>query len=201
MVKKVNIGVIGIQGAVSEHITSMKKALKEENIDGNVISVKTKNQLKDIQGLIIPGGESTTISKLIYKLGLYQEIINRAKNNDLALMGTCAGCVILADETIDDKKDIKLLKLMNISVHRNYFGSQKQSFEKEIKINGFDKAYNAVFIRAPVIEKVWGNCKILSKMNEKIIMARQEKTLALSFHPELADDLRIHKYFLDMIEF
>ena len=199
MVKQINIGVIGLQGAISEHIFSMKNALKEENILGNVINVKNKNQLKNIQGLIIPGGESTTISRLIYKFDLIKEIKKRTENNDLALMGTCAGCVILADKIIDNKKDIKLLNLMDMSVCRNYFGSQKKSFEKKINIEGFNNSYNAIFIRAPIIEEVWGDCKVLSEINNKIVMARQNNFLALSFHPELTDDFRIHKYFLNMI--
>jgi 5'-phosphate synthase pdxT subunit len=114
-------------------------------------------------------------------------------------MGTCAGCILLAKQLINDKKDIKLLKAMNLRVLRNAFGRQKESFEYKIKIYGFEKLYNAVFIRAPLIDKVWGNCKVLSKINDQIIMAKQNKFLALSFHPELTNDLRIHNYFLKMI--
>jgi 5'-phosphate synthase pdxT subunit len=114
-------------------------------------------------------------------------------------MGTCAGCVILSSEMTDDKKDVKLLSGMNTRVKRNAFGRQKYSFEKNIKIKGFSKEYNAVFIRAPIIEKVWGNCEILAEIDKKIVMARQGNLLALSFHPELTDDTRIHKYFLGML--
>jgi len=199
MVGQVNIGVIGIQGAITEHINSMKKALEKENIKGKVIPVKKKEHLKNLKGLIIPGGESTTISRLIYNSDLYDEIKKRNKNNDLAIMGTCAGCVILAKELVDNTNDVKLLKLMDMKVNRNYFGSQKQSFEKEIDIKDFEKPYNAVFIRAPIIDKIWGKCKVVSKLGENIVMARQENKLAVSFHPELTDDLRIHKYFLEMI--
>jgi len=199
MVKQVNIGVIGIQGAISEHISSMKRSLEEEKIKGNIITVKNKKQLGKIKGLIIPGGESTTISRLIYNFDLYNDIKKRANNNDLAVMGTCAGCVILAEELVDNKENIKLLELMNMSVRRNFFGSQKKSFEKKVDIKVFDNPYNAIFIRAPIIKDTWGKCKILSKINENVIMARQENILALSFHPELTDDLRVHKYFLDLI--
>ncbi len=199
MVKQVDIGVIGIQGAISEHIFSMKKALKEENIKGSVTPVKNKKQLEKIKGLIIPGGESTTISGLIYNFDLYNDIKKRANNNDLAVMGTCAGCVILAEKLVDCKENIKPLELMNMSVHRNFFGSQKKSFEKKVDIKGFNRPFNAVFIRAPIIKEVRGRCKVLSKINGEIVMAKQDKFLALSFHPELTDDLRIHKYFLDLI--
>ena len=199
MVKQYNIGVIAIQGAISEHISTMQKALSESNLKGNVTPVKTNKQLDELNGLVIPGGESTTISRLLFKKGFYEKIINKVLKNELSIMGTCAGCVLLSKEIVDNTKDVRPLKLMNMKVQRNYFGRQKESFEQKIKITGFKKPYNAVFIRAPIINEIWDNCKILSKIDEKIIMARQKNMLALSFHPELTRDLRIHKYFLDMI--
>ena len=114
-------------------------------------------------------------------------------------MGTCAGCVILASKISDSTNVVKLLSALNMQVKRNAFGRQRESFEKNIKIKGFSKPFNAVFIRAPIIEKVWGDCDVLAKIEEKIIMAREGPFLALSFHPELTDDLRIYKYFIDMI--
>ena len=199
MVNKINIGVIGIQGAISEHISSMQKALNDAETPGNVFIIKHTQDLNNADALILPGGESTTISKVLNKSGLYDEIIKRVEQNDLSIMGTCAGCVLLAKELSEKTEDVKLLKVMNIKVKRNAFGRQKESFENEIIINGFEKPYTAVFIRGPIIEKVWGNCKPLAKVDNKIVMARQERFLALSFHPELTEDLRIHKYFLNMI--
>jgi 5'-phosphate synthase pdxT subunit len=199
MVKKISVGVFGAQGAISEHVTSMKKALEENNISGNVIVIKNKKQLNEINALIIPGGESTTISKILFNSGLCEVLLKRIKNSDLPIMGTCAGCVILASKLSDNFNDIKLLSAINMQVKRNAFGRQRESFEKNINIKGFSKPFNAVFIRAPVIEKVWGNCEILAKIDKKIIMAREDSFLALSFHPELTDDLSVHKYFLDMI--
>ena len=199
MVKKISIGVIGIQGAVSEHIASMEKALREANILGNVFVIKNKQELDGIDGLVFPGGESTTISRILYRSGLHDAISKRIRDNSLPIMGTCAGCVILASEMTDDTKDVKLLSAMDMHVKRNAFGRQRESFEKNIDVKGFSEPYNAVFIRAPVIKKVWGNCEILAEVDKKIVMARQGNLLALSFHPELTDDLRIHKYFLDMI--
>ena len=199
MVRELSIGVIGIQGAISEHIGSMKGALKEANTSGNVFVVKSKEEINDLDALLLPGGESTTISKELYRSGLHNAILKGIKEKNLPIMGTCAGCILLASEISYDAKDIKPLKAMEMQVVRNAFGRQKESFEKEINIEGFADSYNAVFIRAPIIKKIWGNCKALAKMEKKIVMARQGNILALSFHPELTRDLRIHKYFLDMI--
>lgn len=199
MVNKISVGVIGAQGAISEHVISMKNAIEENNISGKVFVIKNKKELNEIDALIIPGGESTTISKILYNSDLYDAILKRIKNDNLPIMGTCAGCVILASEITDNFKDVKLLSAINMQVKRNAFGRQKESFEKNINIKGFSKPFNAIFIRAPVIEKVWGNCEVLAKIDKKIIMAREDPFLALSFHPELTDDIRIHKYFLDMI--
>jgi len=199
MVKKVSIGVLAVQGAVSEHITAMRDTFKETNTSGEVFFINSKNDLKKIDALILPGGESTTISNILEKTGMYTVIQDRIKNNDLPIMGTCAGCVILAKELEDDDDKVKLLKVMDMQVTRNSFGRQRESFEKNITIEGFSEPYNAVFIRAPTIKRVWNGCKVLAKIDKEIVMARQDKFLALSFHPELTDDLRVHKYFLDMI--
>jgi len=199
MVKQLSIGVIGIQGARSEHITSMQKALKETNKSGKVFIVKDKEEINKLDALIIPGGESSTISRILFNSGLYETISNRIKKQDLPIMGTCAGCVLLASELIDNTKDIKLLNAIDMQVERNAFGRQRQSFEKNILIDGFSKTFNAVFIRAPEIKKTWGKCETIAKIDKKIIMVRQDNMLALAFHPELTDDFRIHKYFLDMI--
>lgn len=199
MVRDLTIGVVGIQGAVSEHVKILNKTLAEINKPGKVIIVNHKDQIKKVDALVIPGGESTTISKILCKTDIYNEIIKRIKNNDLPIMGTCAGCVLLAKDLIEDDKDVTLFNAMDMKVKRNAFGRQRESFEYNIEIEGFDKPYTAVFIRAPIIENVGNNCKILSKIDNKIIMARQDKFLALSFHPELTDDLRVHRFFLDMV--
>jgi len=114
-------------------------------------------------------------------------------------MGTCAGCVLLAKELTDTRSKVQLLQAMDMQVQRNAFGRQKQSLERILEIEGFTKPYNAVFIRAPVITKTWGDCEILATAEKEIVMARQNNCLALSFHPELTDDLRIHRLFLTMV--
>jgi len=199
MVKHISIGVLGIQGAVSEHITSMSKALKETNTPGRVFVVKHKEDIKTIDALILPGGESTNISKLLCQSGIHDTILQRVQEKNLSIMGTCAGCVLLAKELTDNTNEVKLLHAIDMQVERNAFGRQKESFEQTIVVKGFPQPYHAVFIRAPIITKLWSNGKILAKINKKIVMARQDNFLALSFHPELTDDLRIHKYFLSMI--
>jgi len=200
MVKKVSIGVLGIQGAVSEHVNIMTTVLKKTGNNGKTFIVKNKEDIKDIDALIIPGGESTTISRVMYNSDLYEAISNKIKKNDLPIMGTCAGCVILAKEISNDpKNEIKQLSQMNMQVERNAFGRQKESFEKPIKIKDFSSPYHAVFIRAPIIKKTWGKCETLAKIDKKIIMARQDRLLALAFHPELTNDLRVHNYFLELI--
>lgn len=200
MVKRINIGIIGVQGAVYEHLKSMNKLFLETNTLGKIFIIHDIEQLDNIDGLIIPGGESTTISKILVKTGLFDKILDVIKQKNIAIMGTCAGCVLLSEKVINLDKEVKCLNVMKMHVKRNAFGRQKESFEQEIKISGFSEPYTAVFIRAPVIQKTYGNCEILAKINDKIIMARQDKSLALSFHPELTDDLRIHKYFLDIIK-
>jgi len=199
MVGKVSIGVLGIQGAISEHIASMETTLKETNTPGKVFVINQKEKMTDIDALIIPGGESTTISRVLHKSDLYNIISERIKENNLPIMGTCAGCVILSKKLINNVKDVKLLNAMDMHVERNAFGRQKESFEKPIDIQGFSLPYNAVFIRAPIIKKIWGKCKALAKIDKKIVMVKQGNILATSFHPEITSDLRVHKYFLDMI--
>ena len=199
MVEIVSVGILGIQGAISEHVNSVMNAFKDKKIHGRTCVVKQKKELDEVEALIIPGGESTTILKVLHQSGLYDAIVQRVKDHSISIMGTCAGCVLLAKEIADKDYEIKPLKLMDIQVERNAFGRQKESFEKNIIIKDFSNPYGAVFIRAPVITKVWGNCEILAKIDKKIIAARQDRFLALSFHPELTNDFRIHKYFLDMI--
>jgi 5'-phosphate synthase pdxT subunit len=130
---------------------------------------------------------------------MHDAIRQRMKQNNIALMGTCAGCVILAKELTDTKADVRLLQAMDMQVERNAFGRQKESFERPVTVKGFITPFNAVFIRAPSITKVWGSCEVLATVEKEIVMARQNNYLALSFHPEITDDLRVHRYFLEML--
>ncbi len=199
MVAIVTIGVLSLQGAVSEHLTSMNRVFKEERRRGQTVLVRQPRDIDACDALIIPGGESTTISRILVNSGMHDAIHQRMEQENLALMGTCAGCIILAKELIDTNADVRLLHAMDMQVERNAFGRQKESFERSIAIRGFTTPYNAVFIRAPIITNIWGTCQKLATVDEKIVMARQDNYLALSFHPELTDDLRIHQYFLEML--
>ncbi len=178
----------------------MTRFFKETKTKGSVNLIRQKQDLDKVDALIIPGGESTAISRTLIRSGLFETIRNRISDDTLAIMGTCAGCVLLAKK-INDNEDAKVTSLatMDIEVQRNAFGRQKKSCECILDFKGFTKPYGAVFIRAPVITKVWNDCEVLAKLDKKIVAARQHRFLALSFHPELTTDLRVHEYFLEMI--
>ncbi len=196
------IGIVGFQGAITEHIEATEKAMKKMNIEGKAIWVEEKNQIDKINGLIIPGGESTTIGRLMQSSGIFNKI-KELGDESLPIMGTCAGLILLAKR---GSKEIKktnqpLLQLMYIKVKRNAFGGQKESFETDITIPKLgNEPFNGVFIRAPAIietgEKVTG----LAKYKDKIVAAEQKNLLALAFHPELTSDTRFHQYFLEKVK-
>ncbi len=196
----VKVGVLSVQGAVQEHLDILQKALSNLGVSGSPIRVKRLTDFREVSGLIIPGGESTTISKLLQKNSLYESVRERAEAG-MPIMGTCAGCILLAKEGDDAvmKTQTQLLSIMDMAVVRNAFGRQRESFEADLQIEGFDASFRGVFIRAPAISKVWGDCSALCNFNGRIVMARQGSMLALAFHPELSGDTRIHELFLDMI--
>jgi 5'-phosphate synthase pdxT subunit len=194
------IGVIAIQGNVEEHIDSLKAALKQANREAQILKIKHKGFVPSCDALIIPGGESTTLGRFMEREGIAYEI-RKAAQSGVAIMGTCAGLVLLAkhgDEQVE-KTNQALLGLMDIKVNRNAFGRQKESFESMIDFVGFKKPFKALFIRAPCITDCGKDVEILSTYNGVIVAARENKLLALAFHPELTDDPRIHHYFLKMI--
>ncbi|MEK3732728.1 MULTISPECIES: pyridoxal 5'-phosphate synthase glutaminase subunit PdxT [Paenibacillus] len=185
------IGVLALQGAVTEHIRSISLA----GADG--VPVKRVEQLEDLDGLIIPGGESTTIGKLMRKYG-FMEAIRQFSEQGKPIFGTCAGLIVLA-ERIDGHEEAHL-KLMNMTVARNAFGRQRESFETDLVVKGIDEPIRAVFIRAPLIMEVGSDVEVLSTYKDEIVTARQGHLLAASFHPELTDDFRLHQYFIEMVE-
>lgn len=185
------IGVLGLQGAFREHVRSVEAAGAE------AIVVKKKEQLDEVDGLIIPGGESTTMRRLIDKYE-FLEPIRQFGNQGKPIFGTCAGLILLASE-IDGSYDVHL-GVMDIKVRRNAFGRQRESFEAELNIEGVAEDFNAVFIRAPYIEGVGESTDILSTYNGHIVAAQQGHYLACSFHPELTDDHRLTGHFVKMVK-
>ncbi|MBW2975176.1 pyridoxal 5'-phosphate synthase glutaminase subunit PdxT [Candidatus Woesearchaeota archaeon] len=181
------IGILALQGSVKEHFNMLKKC------DVEPVLVKFPSDLRDVKGLIIPGGESTTIGKLLRRYGLDKEIKKRHKEG-MAIYGTCAGAILLARDIVDSKQP--KLGLMDISIKRNDYGRQVDSFEAELDILG--KPFKGIFIRAPVIDAVHDGCRILGRFKNKPIMVEQGSLLASTFHPELTDDLRIHKHFVEL---
>ncbi len=194
------VGVVGVQGDVSEHVDAAQRALKEAGISGDALTVRRTPDLAKVDALTIPGGESTTISKLLVKFGLFDEIVRRAEDG-MAILGTCAGCILLAKEGDDavSKTETRLLGLMDMAVDRNAFGRQRESFEGEVDIAVLDAPFRGVFIRAPEITRTWGRCEPIGKLQGKIVLARQGRLVAAAFHPELSGDLRIHKWFFKLV--
>ncbi len=192
------IGVIGLQGDVEEHITALGRAFDEFGIEGEARWIRRPPDLEDIDGIVLPGGESTTISKLLTKFGLRETLIEMA-GEGAPILGTCAGCVLLAKEgdELVEKTGTELLSLMEMGVDRNAFGPQSESFEAPIQIEGIG-VYPGVFIRAPLITRVWGECKALGSIDNGIVLAREGNLLAASFHPELTGDSRFYRLFFDM---
>lgn len=193
--------MIGVQGDVSEHVDAVARAMRESGKDGEAIAVRRPADLARVDGLTIPGGESTTISKLLVRLGLFDEIVRRAKEEAMPVMGTCAGCILLSKEAGEqaERTKTKLLGLMDMSVDRNAFGRQRESFEANLQVEGLASPFHCVFIRAPAILRTWNDCKPLARYKDRIVLARQGNLIGAAFHPELSGDLRIHRWFLDLL--
>ncbi|ODV49499.1 MAG: glutamine amidotransferase [Methanohalophilus sp.] len=199
-VKLMRIGIIAIQGDVSEHIDAVERALCERDIGGEVLEIRHEGIVPRCDAVILPGGESTTLGRLIEREGIAGEIQNAAKNG-IPVLGTCAGLILVAtrgDEQVH-KTHQHLLGLMDVKVNRNAFGRQRESFEINLDLAFLDSPYTAIFIRAPAIMDAGPEVDVLSTINGRIVAARQNNVLALAFHPELTPDLRLHHYFLDMI--
>jgi 5'-phosphate synthase pdxT subunit len=186
------IGVLALQGAFREHIEALHKLGVE------AVEVRLPEQLEGLDGLIIPGGESTAIGKLAVKYGL-QEAIQRYAQQGNPVYGTCAGMILLSK---DVGRDQPLLGVMDVKVERNAFGRQLDSFETDLDIPALgDEPFPAVFIRAPKIESVSDGVEVLARLPDGApVAAREGNMIVTAFHPELTDDLRFHRYFLAMVE-
>ena len=180
------VGVLALQGAYQKHVESLSRLGVKSRL------IRKPAELDDCDALIIPGGESTTISLLIQEYGFYEPIRAFARNHPV--MGVCAGMIMMASE-VDDERVIPL-ELMPFKALRNYYGRQVHSFSDEVRLNFDTKPFKAPFIRAPGIEKLSSEIEVLATYDDEVVMIGYDKHIALSFHPELTDDTRIHEYWL-----
>jgi 5'-phosphate synthase pdxT subunit len=192
------IGVLALQGDVSEHIAALERAISGP---GEVVEIRKSGQMEQCQGLVLPGGESTAIFRQLERSGLTEEL-KAAAISGKPVLATCAGLVLVSKEIdgIEGDSRVKPLGLMDIKISRNAFGPQRESFEADLEIVGMERPYRAVFIRAPAIAEVGRGVQILARVGDRVVAARQKNLLALAFHPELTDDSRVHQIFLKMLE-
>ncbi len=188
------IGVLALQGDVAEHQTMLARSGAEP------VAVKLPQQLDAVDGLVIPGGESTTIGKLLRRFDLLDPLCRRARNG-FPIYGTCAGMILLADHIEGAGTDQPAIGGMDITVQRNAFGRQRESFETDLNVPALgSEPLHAIFIRAPLIKDVGSGVEVLARLPDgNAVAARQENLLVSSFHPELTDDNRMHRYFIQMV--
>lgn len=189
------IGVLALQGDVQEHT----RALRE--LGASVAEVRTPGDLEQVDALVLPGGESTTMSMLIERGGLLEPLQERF-NSGMPTFGTCAGMILLASEVADGRPDQHRFAAIDISVRRNAFGRQVDSFETDVAVSGLDGDFHAVFIRAPIVERTGPGVEVLSSVegsdgSVRPVLCRQGPVIVAAFHPELSPDPRLHELFLN----
>lgn len=185
------MGVLALQGDVREHLRALA------HLGAEAIPIKGAEQLEHLEGLVIPGGESTTIGKLSERFGLLEPLRQRI-DEGMAVFGTCAGLIFLSAAVTEGTQP--LVGRLDVVVRRNAFGRQNDSFEADLDVAGLDRPFHAVFIRAPWVEKVGADVEVLARVDDHPVMVRQGRILGASFHPELTGDDRIHRIFLDIVE-
>ncbi|MFI5531161.1 pyridoxal 5'-phosphate synthase glutaminase subunit PdxT [Kitasatospora sp. NPDC051853] len=193
------IGVLALQGDVREHLIALASA------DAIAREVRRPEELAEVDALVIPGGESTTMSKLALLFGLMEPMRERVRAG-MPVYGTCAGMIMLADKILDGRDDQETVGGIDMTVRRNAFGRQNESFESGIAFEGMEQPVHGVFIRAPWVEEVGAGVRVLAELpaadgpDSRIVAVRQGNLLATSFHPELTGDHRVHEYFVRMVE-
>ncbi|HET9672884.1 MAG TPA: pyridoxal 5'-phosphate synthase glutaminase subunit PdxT [Actinomycetota bacterium] len=185
----VKVGVLALQGDVREHERVLTR------LDASPVEVRTAADLADVQALVIPGGESTTIGKLARAYDLVEPVRERAEGG-MPVFGTCAGMIVMAERVLDGEP---LLGLMDVTVRRNAYGRQVDSFEADVDVEGIDHPVRGVFIRAPWIEEVGAGVEVLARHEGKPVVLRQGKLLSASFHPELVGETALHEAFLSLV--
>ena len=186
------VGVLALQGAFKLHVQAL------ERLGVEALEVRDLQNFDASEALIIPGGESTTMSFLLESSGIFDSLQERSTDG-MPVLGTCAGMILLSSKILDGRSDQKPLGLIDIEIRRNGYGRQIDSFESDLLVEGFDRSFRGVFIRAPLVEGVSEEVEVLAEMNGRPVMCRQDSTIVTSFHPELADDDRIHAEFLEMV--
>jgi 5'-phosphate synthase pdxT subunit len=187
----VKVGVLALQGAFKLHAEAL------ERLGVEALEVRSVEDFNSSDALIIPGGESTTMSFLLESSGIFESLQERSIAG-MPILGTCAGMILLSSKIADGRSDQKPLNLIDIEVRRNGYGRQINSFESDLFIEGFESSFRGVFIRAPLVEDVSEKVEVIAELNGRPVMCRQDSTIVTSFHPELADDDRIHAEFLEM---
>jgi 5'-phosphate synthase pdxT subunit len=191
------IGVLAVQGDFAEHASMLREAGRELGRPVEVKEVRTSKDLEGLDGLIVPGGESTTIGKLLVAYGL-EEPIKQAAERGLPVWGTCAGMILLARDILGGEPDGRI-GLMDLAVQRNAFGRQLDSFETDLAFTGLDQPIHAVFIRAPLVERLGERAQALAELPDgRVVAARQGNLVATAFHPELTPDTSLHRWFLGL---
>ena len=202
----IKIGVLGIQGDTEENVLSTKEALKYQNLRGTIQSVRYSESIEKLDGLILPGGESTVIGNLLSIQGKVFQTIEKRITEGMPVLGTCAGLIMLSkrayDRVVGETKQ-KLFGILNVVIERNAFGRQHESFEADLEIPLLGRdPFRGIFIRAPIINNVGENVTILTKLNDKIVAVKQNNVIGTSFHPELSADRRLHELFIkDILEY
>ena len=202
----IKVGVLGIQGDIEENILSTAEALKKLNLRGTVESVRYSESIAELDGLILPGGESTVIGSLLSIQGKVFQTIEKKIKEGMPVFGTCAGLIMLSkrayDKIVGETKQ-KLFGILDVVIERNAFGRQHESFEVDLEIPLLGRdPFRGIFIRAPIINNVGENVTILTKLNDKIVAVKQNNVIGTSFHPELSEDRRLHELFIkDILEF
>jgi 5'-phosphate synthase pdxT subunit len=192
MSARARIGVLALQGAFAAH------ALVLERLGAGVHEVRVPSDLDECDALVMPGGESTTMSKLLETSALFDPLAKRLTDG-LPVFGTCAGMILLAAHVADARPDQRSFGAIDLDVQRNAYGRQVDSFETDVAVQGFDRAFHAVFIRAPRVTRVGSAVEVLAVHDDVPVLVRSKTVLAASFHPELSDDDRVHALFLDLV--
>ena len=202
----IKVGVLGIQGDIEENILSTEEALKKLNLRGTVESVRYSESIAELDGLILPGGESTVIGNLLSIQGKVFQTIEKKIIEGMPVLGTCAGLIMLSKRTYDKvvgETKQKLFGMLDVVIERNAFGRQHESFEVDLEIPVLGKEpFRGIFIRSPIVNNVGESVTILTKLNDKIVAVKQNNIIGTSFHPELSADIRLHELFIkDILEF